>query len=179
MYRKAPQTSQLNKQKSCTSDVFYSISILLCLQVSALTFQLPAVRSTEEGTCSNVLPPRRVPLFWQLFSHIDKRIIIKIINTNGIQTMGREKNQTSPQTSRDHDHEGSVCTSHNSNISIYYTAAVTTPPFLINAWLHQLLQSKEEINAGYAFQKPSRVMLERINISLTSPLKKLCIIEPK
>lgn len=47
--------------------------------------------------------------------------------------MGRGKIQTSPQTSGDHGYEGNMCTSHNSNIAKYYTAAVTTPPLLISA----------------------------------------------
>lgn len=133
MFRKAPQTSQLNKQKSCTSDVFFSVYSLLS---TGLSFNFSASCSQEhwgrhlQQFAASTASVLWVPLFWQLFSHTDKRIISKRINTNGIQNMWRGKSQTSPQTSRDHDREGSVCTSHNSNIWMCYTAAVTTPPFL-------------------------------------------------
>lgn len=81
--------------------------------VSALTFQLPVVRSTEEGTCSNLLPPPWAPLSGSSSVIVIKQlIIIKRIKTNGKYNMGRGKNQTSPQTSGDRDHEGNMCVLH-------------------------------------------------------------------
>lgn len=100
MFRKAPQTSQLNKQKSCTSDVFYSVSFFFS---TGLSFNFSASCSQKHwgGTWSNLLPPQ--PLFCGcLCSGSSSVILIKELSVKELtpvayKTWEEEKAKLAPE----------------------------------------------------------------------------------